>query len=1057
MMGVEMAAKETKAKLLTGSLGLIAGALRIAISELVSVYTQVDTVTFQANRDLKRLARDHDHDHERTWQLMVPSPAQVALTSSLAYLLVGTVPLLASGFVEDHNMRQCIAIISASLSMLMVGVIAAVLGRASIAWSCARVLIGGLTAILIMWGKMKALGFQNGSGRYYMFMWQFMFIVGGRRSSYHCGGDEGGGCQDAFTVSGVEDLVVDVNMFAFGAWLRAFSPPKRRSSGSVRKETAAELSRTRVVPPVREASTTKDLDSNAHVVQDVDLCGGKVPEFIEAIPVTPTVEVSRNATILIFFLRYMMRVFLSMGRRVRRSTSIQGLDVQHQLHGLDNGFVLFDEGLGLMTGVVYGAASVGVGKKLGWKRKVRVKNIFPHSFENAGLLGTAKTFDESRLFDVEISTCCFFTGQLDIMKHFCWNVRGLGYCQAFTIMRLLKYNHELDLMFLMETKIDHCMAESISIKLDYVGKLVMDNIGKSGGLLLFWSDNVTVDLLFFSCFYIDVQVTYLRFWKSDHRPLLIEFDVCTNRSMVVNRPDRRRLHFEACWMNENGCQQVIKSTWDQLGHNFTLNNVASCLHWCLIKLKHWYSIEHCYFTKLFSCTSLFREIVHSDSPSFDCMEWVLAFISTCLSARSSRFLDGVFTREQIHKALFDMSLTKSPGLDDSQSAFIPGRLISDNAIVGFECLYTLKRKVGRVKGFFALKLDMSKACDRVKWRFLELMMLRLGFSLVWVDRIMRCVRKRSNQIVLRVSVVIGGLKIKHLFFFLQMIVSHEKVVEGRICTLTAMSSPIEPRTTMQTIRNYLSHQDYQMSLEGVSTRMCPGTARTPSSPECPRSTLSGSIKYVGLRQVEKSISGSHWRIGNGSMGSIYKDRWLPCPSTFKPCSLPNIGDCASVNQLKSPSGGWDVDLIKSVFFQVDVDSILNIPPCSTLTNDVLVWHFDLYGRIWFVRNKKVHGNHKFVVEDVVNWSYNFLQDFIVANSTPTVASYLHASAVRWSAPADNCWKINTDASICSAQGKIGFCILIHKHSGAVMASSPQYMEGSFSVAIAEALGVLRGL
>ncbi|KAL5773398.1 hypothetical protein ACOSQ2_013322 [Xanthoceras sorbifolium] len=993
MMGVEMAAKETKAKLLTGSLGLIAGALRIAISELVSVYTQVDTVTFQANRDLKRLARDHDHDHERTWQLMVPSPAQVALTSSLAYLLVGTVPLLASGFVEDHNMRQCIAIISASLSMLMVGVIAAVLGRASIAWSCARVLIGGLTAILIMWGKMKALG----------------------------------------------------------------------------KETAAELSRTRVVPPVREASTTKDLDSNAHVVQDVDLCGGKVPEFIEAIPVTPTVEVSRNATILIFFLRYMMRVFLSMGRRVRRSTSMQGLDVQHQLHGLDNGFVLFDEGLGLMTGVVYGAASVGVGKKLGWKRKVRVKNIFPHSFENAGLLGTAKTFDESRLFDVEISTCRFFTGQLDIMKHFCWNVRGLGYCQAFTIMRLLKYNHELDLMFLMETKIDHCMAELISIKLDYVGKLVVDNIGKSGGLLLFWSDNVTVDLLSFSCFYIDVQVTYLRFWKSDHRPLLIEFDVCTNRSMVVNRPDRRRLHFEACWMNENGCQQVIKSTWDQLGHNFTLNNVASCLHWCLIKLKHWSSIEHCYFRKLFSCTSLFREIVHSDSPSFDCMEWVLAFISTCLSARSSRFLDGVFTREQIHKALFDMSLTKSPGLDDSQSAFIPGRLISDNAIVGFECLYTLKRKVGRVKGFFALKLDMSKACDRVKWRFLELMMLRLGFSLVWVDRIMRCVRKRSNQIVLRVSVVIGGLKIKHLFFLFFLVnfekfsicvskqVSHEKVVEGRICTLTAMSSPIEPRTTMQTIRNYLSHQDYQMSLEGVSTRICPGTARTPSSPECPRSTLSGSTKYVGLRQVEKSISGSHWWIGNGSMGSIYKDRWLPCPSTFKPCSLPNIGDCASVNQLKSPSGGWDVDLIKSVFFQVDVDSILSIPPCSTLTNDVLVWHFDLYGRIWFVRNKKVHGNHKFVVEDVVNWSYNFLQDFIVANSTPTVASYLHASAVRWSAPADNCWKINTDASICSAQGKIGFCILIHKHSGAVMASSPQYMEGSFSVAIAEALGVLRGL
>ncbi|KAK3189590.1 hypothetical protein Dsin_029151 [Dipteronia sinensis] len=47
-------------------------------------------------------------------------------------------------------------------------------------------------------------------------------------------------------------------------------------------------------------------------------------------------------------------------------------------------------------------------------------------------------------------------------------------------------------------------------------------------------------------------------------------------------------------------------------------------------------------------------------------------------------------------------------ISDSQSAFIPGRPISDNAIVGYECLYSLKRKK-RKDVSMAIKLDMSKA------------------------------------------------------------------------------------------------------------------------------------------------------------------------------------------------------------------------------------------------------------------------------------------------------------------------------------------------------------
>jgi hypothetical protein len=76
---------------------------------------------------------------------------------------------------------------------------------------------------------------------------------------------------------------------------------------------------------------------------------------------------------------------------------------------------------------------------------------------------------------------------------------------------------------------------------------------------------------------------------------------------------------------------------------------------------------------------------------------------------------------------------------ECQSAFVPGRLITDNAVVDFEVLHHIQQKQNPDTASCAYKLDLSKAYDRVDWTFLEQALLRVGFLATWVRWIMQCV------------------------------------------------------------------------------------------------------------------------------------------------------------------------------------------------------------------------------------------------------------------------------------------------------------------------------
>lgn len=86
------------------------------------------------------------------------------------------------------------------------------------------------------------------------------------------------------------------------------------------------------------------------------------------------------------------------------------------------------------------------------------------------------------------------------------NCRGCGEAATVREIRCIEDTYNPSMLFLSETKMSRQRSEELKWRLGFQNIVGVSSVGASGGLVLLWRNDVTVDLKSYSKFHIDVWV-----------------------------------------------------------------------------------------------------------------------------------------------------------------------------------------------------------------------------------------------------------------------------------------------------------------------------------------------------------------------------------------------------------------------------------------------------------------------------------------------------------------------------------------------------------------------
>ncbi|KAH0972719.1 hypothetical protein GBA52_024875 [Prunus armeniaca] len=318
-------------------------------------------------------------------------------------------------------------------------------------------------------------------------------------------------------------------------------------------------------------------------------------------------------------------------------------------------------------------------------------------------------------------------------------------------------------------------------------------------------------------------------------------------------------------------------------------------------------------------------------------------------------------------------------ITENQSTFVSNRMILDNVMAAFEIMHTIEGvKKGRdVK--MALKLDMAKAYDRVEWcheKYLGLPTIagkgRKQLFQHLKDKLWKYINGWKEKLLSRAG---KEILIKAV---LQAIPTYSmscfRIPKGLCKELNGIMARFWWAKTKDKMGIHwvkwemlckskfaggLGFRDLEDFNQALLAKQCWCILQTleslvarifraryyPSVPFLEAGVgTNPSFIWRSLHWGKELLNkGLRWRVGNGESIQIYTDKWLPVPSLFRIMSPPQLPFSTLVCDLFTSSSQWNVPLLKDIFWDEEVEAILEIPLVSMASHDCLLWHYERNG------------------------------------------------------------------------------------------------------------------
>lgn len=170
-----------------------------------------------------------------------------------------------------------------------------------------------------------------------------------------------------------------------------------------------------------------------------------------------------------------------------------------------------------------------------------------------------------------------------------WNSRGVGRPATVQDLVCLVQTHKPSLVFICETRQSKERVENLRFRIGMKHCFQAKDDGKGGGIALYWSDDITVDLLSFNSHYIDVHISggpYDHMWRgtfiygeakaSDRHHMWSKLRQIKNRS---DKPWMMMGDFnEAMWQEEH-FSRTPRSERLMMDFREVLSHLRSSRHW----------------------------------------------------------------------------------------------------------------------------------------------------------------------------------------------------------------------------------------------------------------------------------------------------------------------------------------------------------------------------------------------------------------------------------------------------------------------------------------------